>query len=122
MDRLKDKIVFVTGAAGAGSLAVAQAVAQAGGPARTRDLKAQKGIDHALDVSSEADWQRAIADIGHKHNRLDGLVNAAGLAKLGNIEETDFASWRKILAVNLDGTFLGCKYGFPLLKKNGGSI
>jgi NAD(P)-dependent dehydrogenase (short-subunit alcohol dehydrogenase family) len=42
------------------------------------------------------------------------------LASLGNIENTDFASWRKILSVNLDGTFLGCKHAFDLLKRKGG--
>ena len=38
------------------------------------------------------------------------------------IEKTDFATWRRVLSVNLDGTFLGCKYAFPLLRKKGGSI
>ena len=122
MDRLKNKIVLIAGAAGAVGVAVAQAVRQAGGVAVTGDLAAGKGIDHALDVTSEADWRRAIADIGRKHDRLDGLVNTAGIAKLGNIEETDFATWKKILAVNLDGTFLGCKHAFALLKLKGGAI
>ena len=63
-----------------------------------------------------------IAEIGRAHDRLDGLVNAAGLAALGNIEETDFATWRQIMAVNLDGTFLGCKHGLALLKRRGGAI
>ena len=45
-----------------------------------------------------------------------------GIAALGNIEDTDFATWRQILAVNLDGTFLGCKHALPLLKRRGGSI
>ena len=116
MDRLKNKIVLITGAAGAVGAAVAQAVRKAGGVAVTSDLAAGKGIDHALDVASESDWQRAIAEIARKHDHLDGLVNAAGLASLGNIEETDFAAWRKILSVNLDGTFLGCKHAFELLK------
>ena len=63
-----------------------------------------------------------IAEIGSAHDRLDGLVNAAGLAALGNIEETDFATWRQILSVNLDGTFLGCKHALALLKRRGGAI
>jgi NAD(P)-dependent dehydrogenase (short-subunit alcohol dehydrogenase family) len=68
------------------------------------------------------DWLRVIAEIGRTHGRLDGLVNAAGVAALGNIEETDFATWRKVMAVNLDGTFLGCKHGLALLKQRGGAI
>ena len=75
-----------------------------------------------LDVTSEPDWLRVIAEIGGSHDRLDGLVNAAGLAVLGTIEETDFATWRQVMAVNLDGTFLGCKHALPLLKRRGGAI
>ncbi len=54
--------------------------------------------------------------------RLDGLVNAAGIVAVGSVEDTDFATWRRVMAVNLDGTFLGCKYAMPLLRRNGGSI
>jgi 3(or 17)beta-hydroxysteroid dehydrogenase len=121
MERLKDKIVLITGASGAIGKAVAEAVDRTGGTSVTSDLAGQ-GATHALDVTSEPDWLAVIADIGHVHGRLDGLVNAAGLAALGNIEETDFATWRKILGVNLDGTFLGCKHALALLKVRGGSI
>ena len=122
MSRLKDKIVLITGAAGSVGKAMADAVEAAGGVAITSDLAGRGGVGHALDVTSEADWLRVIADIGGGHDRLDGLVNAAGLAALGTIEETDFATWRQILAVNLDGTFLGCKHALPLLKQRGGAI
>ena len=121
MDRLKNKIILIAGAAGALGGAVAKAVHKAGGTAVTSDIAGRK-VDHALDVTSESDWQRAIAEIARKHDRLDGLVNAAGVALLGNIENTEFAAWQKILSVNLDGTFLGCKYAFDLLKRKGGAI
>ena len=122
MGRLENKIVLITGAAGSLGQAVAEAVSAAGGTAITSDLAGRHGADHALDVTSESDWLRVIAEIGSAHDRLDGLVNAAGLAALGNIEETDFATWRQILSVNLDGTFLGCKHGLALLKQRGGAI
>jgi 3(or 17)beta-hydroxysteroid dehydrogenase len=121
MERLKDKVVLITGASGAVGKAVAEAVSAAGGIAVTTDLAGQ-GATHALDVTSETDWLQVLADVGPTYGRLDGLVNAAGIAALGNIEETDFATWRKILAVNLDGTFLGCKHGMSLLKIRGGAI
>ncbi len=121
MADLQQKIVLITGAAGAIGAAVAQAVKSAGGTAIATDL-ASAGMDAALDVTSEADWQRVTADIEQKHGRLDGLVNAAGIAVVASIEKTDFATWRRVLGVNLDGTFLGCKYAFPLLRKKGGSI
>ena len=66
--------------------------------------------------------KRVAADIERQYGRLDGLVNAAGIVALGNVEQLDFATWRRVLGVNLDGAFLGCKYSLPLLRKNGGSI
>lgn len=120
MPRLEDKVVLITGAAGAIGAAAAAAVKAAGGIAVTSDLRS--GSDHVLDVTSENDWLRVVGEIGPVHDRLDGLINGAGLAVLGTVEDTDFATWRKILSVNLDGTFLGCKYAMPLLKRRGGSI
>jgi len=72
-----------------------------------------------------------VADLGDPEARarvieagqgIDYLVNAAGIAVLGSVEDTDLAAWKRVLAINLDGTFLGCKYAMPLLRKNGGSI
>jgi NAD(P)-dependent dehydrogenase (short-subunit alcohol dehydrogenase family) len=123
MSDLTDKIVLIAGAAGAVGGAVAAAVKAAGGTAVTSDLKAGGGgIDLALDVTSETDWRRAAAEIEGAHGRLDGLVNAAGVVALGSVEQLSFADWRRVLSINLDGTFLGCKYAFPLLRKRGGSI
>ncbi len=122
MGRLKDKVVLITGAAGAIGSAIAEAIVQAGGIAIATDLPASEGIDHALDVTSERDWLRVIGELDRTVGKLDGLVNAAGIASLGTIEDTDFATWRRVMAVNLDGTFLGCKYALGLLKRQGGSI
>src|SRR6185437_14826103 len=119
---LQGKIVLVTGAAGAIGAAIGAGIRAAGGMAITTDLKAGGGIDHALDVTQETDWQRVAAAVEARHGRLDGLVNAAGIATVGNIEKTDFATWKRVIAVNLDGTFLGCKYAFPLLRIAGGAI
>jgi NAD(P)-dependent dehydrogenase (short-subunit alcohol dehydrogenase family) len=123
---LKDKIVLVTGAGGAIGGAVVAAVRNAGGTVIASDmagvLASAKGADALLDVTLEADWQRVTADVETKYGRLDGLVNAAGIAVVGSVEKTDFATWKRVLSVNLDGTFLGCKYAFPLLRKKGGAI
>jgi 3(or 17)beta-hydroxysteroid dehydrogenase len=122
MTDLGGKIVLVTGAAGAIGGAVTQAVKAAGGTTITSDLAAGAGINAALDVTAEADWRRLTAEIERTHGRLDGLVNAAGIVALGSVEELDFVDWKRVLSVNLDGTFLGCKYAFPLLRKRGGAI
>ena len=122
MARLNDKTVLITGAAGAVGQAIAAAVKREGGTAIATDLAGQAGIDHVLDVTVEASWQGVLAEVDRAHGRLDGLVNSAGIAHLGTIEDTDYATWRRVLAVNLDGTFLGCKHGLSLLKRNGGAI
>ncbi len=122
MSDLAGKIVLVTGAAGAIGGAVVAAVKHTGGTAIASDLAGRSGVDVRLDVTAEADWQRVAADIERTHDRLDGLVNAAGIVALGSVEQLDFDAWRRVLAVNLDGTFLSCKYSFPLLRKKGGSI
>ncbi|HEY1309514.1 MAG TPA: SDR family oxidoreductase [Pseudolabrys sp.] len=121
MADLKGKIILVTGAAGAVGRAMTDAVNAAGGAVIATDLKAGNGID-ALDVTAEADWQRIVAEVERQHGRLDGLVNAAGIVAVGTIEQLDFAAWRRVLGVNLDGAFLGCKYSMPLLRKKGGAI
>lgn len=130
MTRLKDKIVLVTGAAGAIGSAIAGAVEVQGGVAIRSDL-ADRFVGHfaghgdgahTLDVTSEADWLRVIAAIEQKSGRLDGLVNAAGIVAVGSVEDTDFETWRRVMAVNLDGTFLGCKYAMRLMRRDGGSI
>jgi 3(or 17)beta-hydroxysteroid dehydrogenase len=122
MGRLRDKVILITGAAGAVGSAVADAVVEAGGLAVTTDLAGCAGMDHALDVTSEEEWRRTIGAIDRAAGRLDGLVNAAGIATPGTVEDTDFVTWRRVMAVNLDGTFLGCKYALAPLRRNGGAI
>ena len=122
MSDLHGKIVLISGAAGAVGGAVAAAVKAADGIVIAADLKAGGSVEFTLDVTNEADWQRGMTDINKAYGRLDGLVNAAGIVALGNIEHLDFAEWRRVLSINLDGVFLGCKYALPLLRKNGGSI
>lgn len=54
--------------------------------------------------------------------RLDGLVNNAGIALFGPIEQTDFAVWRDVMATNLDGVFLCSQAATPALKSSKGAI
>ena len=115
---LAGHIVLVTGAAGTLGRAMCEAIEQAGGIAIRSDLAGRGVPDIALDVTREADWQAAVAEIERTHGRLDGLVNNAGVATPGDVEETTFAEWRRVMAINADGVFLGCKYAMPLLAKS----
>jgi 3(or 17)beta-hydroxysteroid dehydrogenase len=114
---LAGNIVLVTGAAGTLGRTMCKAIEQAGGTAIRSDL-AGRGPGIALDVTSEADWQAAVAEIEGTHGRLDGLVNNAGVATAGDVVETTYAEWRRVMAINADGVFLGCKYAMPLLAKS----
>jgi NAD(P)-dependent dehydrogenase (short-subunit alcohol dehydrogenase family) len=119
--RLADKIVFITGAAGTIGKTVIDFVRGEGGIAIGSDLKGRVA-DFDLDVTQEPDWLAVMAAVEKRNGRLDGLVNSAGIGTLGTVEETDFAEYRRVMAVNVDGTFLGCKYAMPLLRRRGGSI
>jgi NAD(P)-dependent dehydrogenase (short-subunit alcohol dehydrogenase family) len=122
MGRLSGKTVLVTGAAGGVGSAACRAIAAAGGTPIATDVSRQSGVDHLLDVTAEADWLRVLRAVEETAGQLDGLVNAAGIAAVGNVESADFAQWRSVLAVNLDGAFLGCKHAFPMLRCRGGAI
>jgi NAD(P)-dependent dehydrogenase (short-subunit alcohol dehydrogenase family) len=77
---------------------------------------------HPQDTSKEADWKRVIAEIKAKHGKLHGLVNNAGI--LGpfpsTFETEDLEALRRILSVNVEGVFLGCKHGVPAIRDSGG--
>jgi 3(or 17)beta-hydroxysteroid dehydrogenase len=116
--QLKDHIVLVTGALGTLGAAMCTAIEAAGGKAIRSDLASRGKVDIALDVTSEENWKAAIAEIDSTYGRLDGLVNNAGVGTPGDVEQTSFSEWRRVMAINADGVFLGCKYAMPLLAKS----
>lgn len=116
--RLVGKIILVTGSAGTLGRAICLAIEADGGTAIRSDLAGRPGMDIALDVTREADWLAAMEAVGARHGRLDGLVNNAGIVTLGDVEATSLAEWRRVMAVNVDGVFLGCKCAMPLLGRS----
>ncbi|HEX9894165.1 MAG TPA: SDR family oxidoreductase [Gemmatimonadales bacterium] len=126
---LRGKVALVTGAAsGIGS---ASAIALAGegmrviatdlesaGAARTLERAVGEGHrSRRLDVTSEENWETVLAELGP--DGLDVLVNAAGISYGADITETTLAEWRRVLAVNLDGIFLGLRHAVPLMRRQG---
>ena len=113
---LKDRIVLVTGARGALGSAIVRAVQAGGGVAIGTDLTEGEGVDALHDVTSEASWQKVCDEVARRHGRLDGLVNNAGIIHVGHVEETELVDFQRVMAVNVDGVFLGCKTAWPLLR------
>jgi len=93
-----------------------------GAEAAAAALNAEHGHSTAFaaahDVTSEADWQRAIAAASEWMGGLSVLVNNAGIGVGGTVESCSYADWRRTFAVNSDGPFLGCKYALPLLRES----
>jgi 3(or 17)beta-hydroxysteroid dehydrogenase len=114
---LPNRIVLVTGALGTIGQAVCTAVEREGGRAVRTDLPGVAGLDLALDVTDEAAWIAAARQIEDRHGRLDGLVNNAGIVFVGTFEATSLAQWRRVMDVNVDGVFLGCRHMLPLLRR-----
>jgi len=141
MPRLKDKIALITGGSRGIGAETARLLASEGafviiidilddlGMAVAKEIGAQACYYH-LDVSREADWQSVCDAIRRQHGRLDIVFNNAGISgfepefsqRPQDVEHMSLEDWHTIHAVNLDGVFLGCKYGIQLMKERGGSI
>jgi 3(or 17)beta-hydroxysteroid dehydrogenase len=135
MGRVQDKVAVVTGGSGGIGAATVRALHREGARVVVADVVDAAGRALAaelqceflhLDVTSEDAWKKAIAAVAAKDGTIDVLVNAAGIEGdmiNGTPESTSLAEWRRVMAVNLDGTFLGCREVLPVMKRKGhGSI
>lgn len=74
------------------------------------------------DVSEPDEVAAMMAECADGLGRIDALVNNAGVADFGPIEDTSFARWREVMATNLDGVFLCSQAATPHLRETGGAI
>ncbi|GAA1609298.1 SDR family NAD(P)-dependent oxidoreductase [Actinoplanes couchii] len=125
MARLTGKTALVTGAAGGIGKATAQRLAAEGATVIVADVQdtlgkrtAEEigGLYLSLDVTSEAAWERAVATVRETYGGLDILVNNAGISDRDVLENTDLATYEKVVAVTQTSVFLGTKAFAPLLK------
>ncbi|MGH2910603.1 MAG: SDR family NAD(P)-dependent oxidoreductase, partial [Solirubrobacteraceae bacterium] len=113
--KLEGRVAIVTGAAQGIGRAVADKLHAEGASVAVVDLNGDgaravasglDGIAIAADVSSETDCERMAAETLERWGRIDVLVNAAAIVPFIGWDEVDFAYWRKLLSVNLDGAYL----------------
>ena len=130
MKRFKNKVVLVTGAgSGIGRSTALRMDAEGatliivdinkGELIETKSsLKNKESTAKVLDISTLADVKKFFKGL----NKLDALINVAGILRFDNSHEVQIDDWNKILDVNLTGTFFMCSYALPLLLKSKGAI
>ena len=134
MPRLQDKSALITGGARGIGAAIASAFVAEGAHVVIADIDVEAGESLAktlgatfvkLDVSSEADWE----SLALAHPVMDVVVNNAGITGFEDSpgphdpEHATLEEWHRVHAVNLDGTFLGCRYAIKAMRVNcSGSI
>ena len=135
--RLKDKVAIITGAASGIGKEIAITFAREGGKVVIADLD-QKAADAtaaeldptgahaigvAMDVANEEQVNAGIAKSIAKFGALDVLVSNAGIQIVDPIVDFEFAKWKKLLAIHLDGAFLTTRAALrQMYKQNSGSI
>jgi NAD(P)-dependent dehydrogenase (short-subunit alcohol dehydrogenase family) len=132
--RLDGKVALITGGASGMGASMARIFASEGAKVAVADMLEEEGktlvdeitrtngaaIFQRLDVSSEAEWQDAIAATLAAYGKLDILVNDAGISGSDVEDLFDTAAWQRLMAVNATGAFLGMKFAIPVMKKAGG--
>lgn len=136
MGSLTGRPALVTGGGRGIGAAIARRFAAEGAPVMVTDLDLdaaaavaaeitnEGGTAHALaqDVTDEKQWLSVINEIAARFGALRILVNNAGTGARQPMTETSLAEWRRIMAVNCDGVFLGMKHAVIAMAEGGGSI
>lgn len=134
--RLKGRVAFISGGLRGIGMACVERFLAEGAEVILSDLDAadsplvaetmarlgQAASYVAANVAKEDDWQRARGVVMERHGRLHILVNNAGIGPTAPVDTMALDEWRRVMAINVDGVFLGVKTFTPLLATGGAEV
>ena len=129
--RIEGKAALITGAASGLGKATAELFVREGARVAIADVNEAAGravaaalgdsaIFVRLDVTDEAQWVAGLEAARAAFGGLHILVQSAGIVLSKPVTETSLEEWRRVHAIDLDGVFLGCKHGVPVIAASGG--
>lgn len=132
--RMAGKQAFITGAAGGLGSAIARMLARHGARVFLTDLEAGPVAELAAsinadagdtvawsaaqDVTDDARWPQLLAEAAAAMGGLSVLVNNAGIGALGGVESLAPEAWRRVMDVNVEAVYQGCRHALPWLKRS----
>ena len=133
---VKNKVFLITGGAGGLGSFMSIKLVNAGAIVYVLDLDKEKGTSlinenkdknslHfiCMDLTSKDSWKKTVNEVIEKENKIDVLVNNAGINIRKDIEDISLKEWRLMMDVNVGSVFLGTKFVLPIMKKQeNGSI
>lgn len=131
--RLDGKVALVTGGAGGMGQAIAESLADMGAKVVLTDVNdgvsdvaatlGEKGDWMVADLTDSAEADKAVTETVSRHGKLDILVANAGISYQSATVDHDDTTWRRVMSINLDGTFYAMRAaGRQMMKQGGGSI
>lgn len=131
--RLQDRVALVTGGLRGIGLAIVERYVAEGAKVVVTDLDAPDSVIagetlaklgdaasyYRSNVTEEVEWEKLRDQVREHHGKLHVLVNNAGTDLTGPVETLTMEGWRRIMAINVDGVFLGTKHFVPLMAETG---